>query len=318
MELRCMQPADRPALLDLLERAFGVRELFERYLDFDPGLRPADTLLACEDGSPVACVQLFRRRIRLRREVVELGGIGSVATDEAWRGRSLATQLLRRAMDELRERGHPIGLLFTGRYGFYERLGWRQVSQRLFRLRRATAWQPPSGWELRPFAAGDLPEVHALYDSYTQGLSGCTVRDTAYWSGQLRFAGTPDERFVVAERDGRLAAYLRLGELEERCYALEYARGRGGAAALAALLLSETPAQRSLYAPIVPDPELGQALRAAGAAPAPAEDPRPMWCVLDRDRLAAIAGLPDTASDRSILDSLVGGPSAVFWAADRF
>ena len=43
-----------------------------------------------------------------------------------------------------------------------------------------------------------------------------------------------------------------------------------------------------------------------------------MWAVLKRERLAEIAGLPADASERSILDSLVGGPSATFWASDRF
>jgi hypothetical protein len=113
-------------------------------------------------------------------------------------------------------------------------------------------------------------------------------------------------------------AYVRGDELEGRCIAVEYARERGAAAALAELLLAVAPEARSLFAPIVPDPELGHALKLRGALPEPAEDPMPMWCVLQRAPLAAIAGLPEDASDRSILDSLVGGPAATFWPSDRF
>jgi hypothetical protein len=43
-----------------------------------------------------------------------------------------------------------------------------------------------------------------------------------------------------------------------------------------------------------------------------------MWCVLERSQLAEIASLPLDASDRSILDALVGGPTATYWESDRF
>jgi hypothetical protein len=111
---------------------------------------------------------------------------------------------------------------------------------------------------------------------------------------------------------------VRADDVDGRWVAVEYARERGAAASLAELLLQAIPEGRSLFAPIVPDPELGHALKLRGATPEPAEDPSPMWCVLERAPLTAIAGLPADASERSILDSLVGGPAATFWPSDRF
>ena len=87
IEIRPMCASDRGAVLDLLEHAFHQRELFERYMDFDPAFRYADFWLACEDGRPVSSVQVFTKTIRLRHEEVLLGGIGSVATHESQRGK---------------------------------------------------------------------------------------------------------------------------------------------------------------------------------------------------------------------------------------
>jgi predicted N-acetyltransferase YhbS len=319
IEFRGMRAGERERVLELLELAFGTREVFERYFDHDPELGLDDTLLALADGRPVACVQTFSRPIRVRRHELRLGGIGSVATHPDWRSRALASRLLDAALMRLRALDRPLALLFTTRFGFYERLGFRQVSQRMFRLREPTrGGGAHAGIWMRAFEPGDLARVRELYAGYCDGLSGCTVRDAGYWNAQLRFATSPSGSFVVGGNAERCLAYLRCDELEGRRVAVEYARERGAAGVLAELLLREVPAGRSLFAPIVPDPELGQALRACGAVPEPAEDPMPMWCVLGREALTAIAGLPSDASERSILDALIGGPSAVFWPSDRF
>jgi predicted N-acetyltransferase YhbS len=319
MEIRRMRASDREAVLDLLDHAFAKRELFERYMDFDPGFDYADFWLACDGARPVSCVQVFTKRIRLRHEPVLLGGIGSVATHESQRGKGLASELLRRAIDDMRARGMAISLLFTGRFAFYEALGWLQISTRLFKLRRPAGFVDPAGdAELRPFRPADLPRVADLYDAYVETLSGPTVRDARYWEGQLRTAGTPDEDFRVAERGGEIVAYARAASFDGRVRVIEYARGASGAPALARLLAGFTPAEHSLHAPLVRDAELGESLRALGLDTAPSEDPSAMWRALDRPTLERIAGAGSDSSDRALLEALVGGPLVTYWPSDRF
>ena len=314
-----MRREDRDAVLDLLEHAFSVRELFERFMDFDSSFNYGDLLLALDGGKPISCVQIFERPIRLRHERVLLGGIGSVATHTSARGKGLASELLRRAIARMRERGMALSLLFTGRFSFYESLGWQQMSTRLFKLAPAERFAAPDdGTVLRGFRADDLASVKALYDAYTEPLSGPTVRDARYWAGQLRTAGTPDEDFRVAARGGELVAYARAAAFAGRVRVLEYARGPDGASALARLLAVLTPAERSLPVPLVRDAELGEALRAVGLSSAPGEDPSPMWLVLDRPLLGRIAGASGSTSDRALLEALVGGPLVTYWPSDRF
>jgi predicted N-acetyltransferase YhbS len=296
-----------------------VRELFERFMTFDPAFSYADVLLALDGGKPVSCVQIFARPIRLRHERVLLGGIGSVATHASARGRGLASELLRQAIARMRERGMALSLLFTGRFSFYETLGWQQMSTRLFKLSpHAPLAMPDDGTILRAFEPDDLGRVQALYDAYTEPLSGPTVRDARYWAGQLRLAGTPREDFRVAERNGEIVAYARAAAFGGRMRVLEYARAADGASALARLLAALTPAAHRLPVPLVRDAELGDALRGFGLESAPGEDPSPMWLVLDRPLLARLAGASESTTDRALLETLVGGPLVTYWPSDRF
>jgi len=314
-----MRASDRGAVLDLLEHAFALRELFERYMDFDPQFAYADYWLACEDGRPVSSVQVFTKTIRLRHEAVKLGGIGSVATHESQRGKGIASELLRRAIADMTSRGMALSLLFTGRFAFYEALGWLQISTRLFKLRLPAGFEAKPGEErVRAFRPDDLAQVAALYDAYTETLSGPTVRDARYWAGQLRTAGTPAEDFRVAERDGAIVAYARAANFDGRPRVLEYARNAHGAPALARLIAGFAPAEKSLHVPLVRDAELGESLRALGVDTAPSEDPSAMWRVLDRPTLEGIAGSGPETSDRALLEALVGGPLVTYWPSDRF
>lgn len=312
-----MKRADRGAVLALLEHAFGVRELFERYMDFDPEFSYGDVLLAVDGGAPVACVQVFAKTIRLRGRTVRLGGIGSVATHASQRGGGLATDLLERALERMRAREMAISLLFAAPVApLYERLGWRRIPAPLLRLSRSGPSDSPEPG--RDFQPADLERVTALYDAFTAPLSGPTLRDARYWRGQLRTAGTPNETFRLAHRGRELAAYVRSAAFNGRLRVLEYARAPDAPDSLAALLASAIPAAHPLYVPFVRDPELAAALESRGVAIALAADPSPLWRVLDRAVLADTADLPPSASDADLLHSLIERPPATYWPSDRF
>ncbi|HXZ84950.1 MAG TPA: GNAT family N-acetyltransferase [Myxococcota bacterium] len=320
MELREMGPDDRGAVLDLLEHAFGVRELFERYMDHDPAFSPGDFLLALDDDRAlVACVQIFHKTIRLRGQAVSLGGIGSVATRAAQRGQGVSSTLLERAIERMREQEMKLSLLFAAPIApLYERLGWLRFPLPLLRLTPKEPTQQPPASAGRAFAPADLEPVKALYEAYTEKLSGPTVRDARYWRGQLRTAGTPEEDFRVAEQRGKIRAYARIASFNGRLRGLEYARDARGAKALAQLLAAHAYGPGTLHVPYVHDPELAEALDFSGIATKLSRDPGPMWRVLDRAVVARLAGLPESSSDEALLTPLVGAPALVYWPSDRF
>jgi hypothetical protein len=210
----------------------------------------------------------------------------------------------------MRARGMALSLLFTGRFTFYEPLGWQQLSLRYVKL--------PAGARVRSldpevveraFRPADLERVSALYDAYTEPLSGPTIRDARYWAGQLRTAGTPGEDFRVAERRGEIVAYVRAAAFGGRVRVLEYARAEHGADALARLLVAFVPAERSLSAPLVRDAALGEALHGQGLVTSPGEDPSAMWRA--GPPAPRIAGA--TPATPTVGCWLVGGPLVTYW-----
>lgn len=313
-----MRADEREPVLDMLERAFrGQRPVFAGYMDHDPAYDPSDLMLALDGGRPVSAVQVFAKRIRLRGRELSLGGIGSVGTEPEYRRRGLALELLRRSEARMRERGMQIGLLFTTRWDFYGKLGWRKLVARYVSLHAGAAPAAPDGVRLRRFdEARDLDAVRALYEGYSGALDGTTVRDLAYWRGQLRYAGTPDEDFRVAERGGRIVAYARAAMVGVPT-ALEYGAAPGEDEALVALLLALAPAEGALLVALPPGDALERALGARAARVDALPYPGQMWRALDPPALAKLLDAP-APDDEALLEALIQQPGALYWPSDRF
>ena len=205
-----------------------------------------------------------------------------------------------------------LSLLFTTRIGFYARLDWVELHHAVFEIPGTDAVSVPG----RDFREADLPAVRALYDVYTAPFDRVTVRDEAYWRGQLRYAGDPDETFRLIERDGEIIAYARCLEVMPHTRAMEFARGPNAADALADLLLALAPVDQKLVAARPPDTELARALARRGAA-LDGNHGGQMWRVLDRPRLLRVAGADASITDASLLAEICGG-DGVYWESDRF
>ena len=200
---------------------------------------------------------------------------------------------------------------FAGPTEFYEKLDWHAIPMRQVGMRRTPSTKPLEG---REFRDTDLPKLRTAYDSYCQGRDGTTVRDDAYWRGQLRYSAGPERHFRVLERDGRIDAYARADELAGYHVVLEFARAPGRARELARLIAGLVPDDGMLLVRLTRDAELERGLTEAGLEVFPFPDPTPMWRVLDRAALARLTRLPPDSSDLELLSAL----DVHYWLSDRF
>jgi predicted N-acetyltransferase YhbS len=316
ISLRTMRADERDAYLDLVEAAFDHREIFERYLDADALLGPNDTWLALDGARPVASVQIFDKPIRLRGEVVTIGGIGSVATHPDYERRGIATRLLRLAIDDMGARGHALSLLFTGRTSFYERLDWAHIPRPTWTLTRSgTATAETS----RPFQRDDLARIEQIYADYNAASDSSVVRDRRYWNSQLGYAGEPDEQFRVVERDGSIVAYARQILFFGIPRIIEHGSRPGAEPELARLIDRFVPENGALLMQRTGDSALADALRSLPSASAQATEwLDTMWRVLDREKLLSLAGAKPGTSDAELLNALIAPETCVYWPSDRF
>jgi predicted N-acetyltransferase YhbS len=123
---RQLTPADRRQLDDMLNRAFADDEIGRQYYwadnDWNLWLR--------SEGEIVSHVGVVDRIVTVGGQPIRVGGVGAVATAQAWRRRGYAQQLMEATgvllRDELRVRA---GLLICGEemVPYYGRLGWQTV-----------------------------------------------------------------------------------------------------------------------------------------------------------------------------------------------
>jgi GNAT superfamily N-acetyltransferase len=131
--------------------------------------------------------------------------ISMVLVKSEFRRHGLATQLMRRAMEELAREGRipildatPDGRAVYRRLGFQDSWGFQRFIRREPR-RPAAATSPPAGTRVRALASDDWPALCA-YDAAAFGAErGAMLKGLR---GRLPAAE------IVAERDGRIAGFV--------------------------------------------------------------------------------------------------------------
>jgi predicted N-acetyltransferase YhbS len=322
MELRTIEVSERGAVLDLLAEWLGDRAFFARYLEHDPTFRADLCFVAADEGRFVSTLQVFRKRIRLRGAVAEVAAVANVFTTAGYRDRRLASQLVTMASAAMADHGFDLSLLFATRIPFYGRLGWQSHVRQLLYIEPGNC--PADGdYALRVFTPADLPAVMEIYDAYNAERVGTTVRDVPYWEGQLRYAGNPQEDFLLAADGERVVAYARGTKLYDFYVVMEHAHLAGAEAALTQLIGhlhgSVARALPGTITHLTTSPEVQRALKANGLELRTVDDVFWMWRVVSPARLAAKLGIdPIDLENDDVFFRLLPPATSVYWMADRF
>jgi len=315
--LRTIEPHERDAVLDLLS-GWLSRDFFARYFDHDPTFRDDLCFVATDAGRLVSTLQVFRKTVRVDGAALTVGCVGNVYTDPAYRKAGIAAALLERAITAMQAHGFEVSLLFAELVDFYGRLGWQCVQRYLSFIEPATAADTLPADSFVPDR--DLDGVTAVYAAHSGPIIGATVRDRAYWTGQLGYAGNPDERFVVARNGGGVVAYARATTLYEFNCLIEHGCLPGAEPALADLVAAlHCGAATGSLAQLVPSAQIDAPLNARGLAVRSVEDRSWMWRVIDAERLAATLRVPEAAvRQEGFFAEIFPAERTRYWLSDRF
>jgi predicted N-acetyltransferase YhbS len=200
----------------------------------------ATELILQLDGQKVSRTVVVPMLMRVGVAVVRMDGIGGVGTEEPYRNRGYSRRVLESAVEKMRAGNAALSTLY-GIEDFYPKFGFATIGPEytvtlpLREPAAATASLPP-GWNVRPFAGGDLPAVRRLYHLNTKRATGALVRHDEgdelagnaslaqaspaarrigrrAWGRLEKVGSAPgkDECRVVIDRSGAVAAYAWLG-----------------------------------------------------------------------------------------------------------
>jgi predicted acetyltransferase len=191
MELR---PASREEFDDFSRAAMAAfhRELTddqrERYARID---EPERSLAWFDDGRIVATTGAFTRRLTVPGgAAVPCAAVTAVAVLPTHRRRGLLTAMMRRQLDDLRERGDPLAVLWASEGTIYGRFGYgigaRAAALTARRPAARLAAPPAPGEPLRAGPAGEHVEaMRAVYERVRPQRPGLLDRPGPWWGDRL-------------------------------------------------------------------------------------------------------------------------------------
>ncbi|ACU34574.1 GNAT family N-acetyltransferase [Actinosynnema pretiosum subsp. pretiosum] len=201
MLVRTTEQADVEAAAGLRSVAFGSAR------PVDPVLPPGqDALVAEADGRLVGTLGVWRHHQFWGGRTVPAGGIGGVAVDPHARGRGVATALLTRAVEDMRERGQALSLLYATVPALYRSCGWERAG--VHEWISLTPGQLPTGGKPLSRAARpqDAPAVHACYTDLASTVDGMLDRSAPAFDPVE--ALDHNVASVVPGHDGEVRGYL--------------------------------------------------------------------------------------------------------------
>jgi predicted acetyltransferase len=173
---------------------------------------------AYDDGTPVGTAADFAFRLTVPGGELPAGGVTWVAVMPSHRRKGILTQLMRRELDDIHERGEPLAILWASEPAIYGRFGYGvaapAVQMDADKSRFAFRDDPGPQGRARMVELDDaLEPCMRIYDRVRTRIPGFTARSREWWQTyrladpeQWRRGGSP-KYVAVVELDGEPEAY---------------------------------------------------------------------------------------------------------------
>jgi len=174
------------------------------------------------EGRSVSRTFIIHRLMRLGGAVLRTGGIGGVGTDEAFRHRGLARQVLERCVEVMAREAYDASFLF-GIQDFYHRFGFATcMAEHEVSVATAAAQRVDRRLRLRPVRRVDLPALVRLYNRENGQRTISCVRSRT-WAGFTRGTqwGVDAWSRVAVDGADKIRGYIACDDTTQRCKVAE-------------------------------------------------------------------------------------------------
>lgn len=225
IEVRSIHNEDEyEQVMQILDKAFAVgRHFFHTRMSNDSAYDASTTWIVKKGDCVTSTIQVFPVHCRIGGQAVKVGGLGSVATDEAFRGQGHSQSILRGLTDWMEEEQYDLSLLYTGITPFYEKSGWNVVPQPQYQLNAeqlsALASSNPSvSYIIIPFDSSYTNDIASIYERYNHNRTNTAIRSEAYWNDLQQWPRWQANDKLIALHDGTPVAYGVISSLVNDSY----------------------------------------------------------------------------------------------------
>jgi len=228
-------------VMRILDRAFPVgKSFFMDRLSNDSTYDTSTTWIAKQDDAVTSTIQVFPVCCRLENALIKIGGIGSVATDEAYRGQGHCQQILKQASSWMVEEQYDLSLLYAVITPFYEKFGWNVVPQPLYELtigqlaaaqkkiEQSAAMAPDlqRHYTIIPYEDHYLTDLANIYEQFNDNRTFTAKRSGNSWTDRVYWPRWRDAEKLIAIHNGNVVAYGLISpknneqssHIDELCY----------------------------------------------------------------------------------------------------
>lgn len=197
LELRHVTKDDLTQFNALLRYAFQVTDKELKRIGWDeeeirqsksPILDRAN-VLGWFDGDKLASqIAVYPMRVNVHGAIYDMGGVTGVATYPEYTKMGLMHALVSRALQEMRERGQSISLLYPYSIPFYRKMGWEIISDKMSYIVKDS--QLPRYVDVPGMVerVNDRhPDYLELHERYTLQRHGMLLRDDLAWAEYWRW-----------------------------------------------------------------------------------------------------------------------------------
>jgi predicted acetyltransferase len=219
-------PVDRPVFSEMIAtgKPFYTWTPYALYLD--------DELLGNVSLMPV--------RIWLGGQTIEVVGVASVATREAYRKRGIAKHIMQHCLAIVDQQRLP-AVLFTGLPNVYKGLGFQAIHQTYLAAASSRLPRRPENHNfevIEHLDDGQIDILARIYADEYPNYDGKVVRDSRYWQlYKLLLHNYPSPRIVLCRWNGQAVGYARLEPETDRLLVSELC-SNGSATAVAEALMA--------------------------------------------------------------------------------
>nr|WP_156645463.1 GNAT family N-acetyltransferase [Lentibacillus sp. JNUCC-1] len=138
-------------------------------------------------GELAAKTHLLPLSVYIHGKAFDMGGVSSVATWPEYRRNGLVKQLLKTALDHMRQHGQTISFLFPFSFGFYRRYGWELVFSDVECDIPITTFKKQWGGSgyIRRIQQDDIRTLEDVYNTYAKQYTGMLKRDERWWRERI-------------------------------------------------------------------------------------------------------------------------------------